>query len=402
MSIRAYPPTWPYHDAVRAAAARWQRRGLLLPTQRAALDAAHPVDYYQPVLFLRVGLFVATLLGVGSVLLALGVGLRLDSEVGLGVLALIGSLAGLELIIKNARHYHSGVDMALLYSALLAWRFLVRYGMGKWIPYGYMYRFDGHYFWLTAPGTLPQLLLLLLPALLALARYADPVVAAVTFGTALALLANVLLQFSFGQLLLPFAVMAAMAGLLVALNKPRAWKSYFYYRPSLLVLRTLALATLYLAGNYLVVREGNAALLGGYSPSPQVPLAPVFYVFTALVPVLYLYLGLRRHDRLLLWLGVLTVAFSIFTVRYYRALLPPEIAATLAGLLLLGLSLAALRYLRTPRHGLTAAANDEAAPPLNLEALLTAQTAHVPAAPVETGFQFGGGQSGGGGAESSY
>jgi len=168
------------------------------------------------------------------------------------------------------------------------------------------------------------------------------------------------------------------------------------------VLRTLALATFYLAGNYLVVREGNAALLGGYGPSAPPPLAPVFYLFTAVVPLLYLYLGLRRHDRLLLLLGVLAVAFSIFTVRYYHAIMPPEVAATLAGLVLIGLSLAALRYLRTPRHGLTTAADEAAAPHFNLESLVMAQTAHVPTAPTETGFQFGGGQAGGGGAESQW
>jgi hypothetical protein len=305
-------------------------------------------------------------------------------------------------VIKNARHYHSGVDMALLYSALLAWNFLILYGFHEWSPYSYRYRSYDHDFWLTAPGTWLHLLLLLGPLLLALRRYADPVVAAVTFGTALALLANIFLYSVLGWLLLPFGVMAATAALLYWLERQPARPNYLYYRPCLLVLRALALAAFYLAGNYLIVREGNAMLAGGYGPSPQVPLASVFYLFTAVVPLLYLYLGLRRHDRLMLLVGVLAVAFSIFTVRYYRAIMPPEVAATLAGLVLIGLALAALRYLRTPRHGLTAAPDDEAAPHFNLEALVVAETAHVPAAPDTTGFQFGGGQSGGGGSESSY
>ncbi|HET9505719.1 MAG TPA: hypothetical protein VFO93_19395 [Hymenobacter sp.] len=401
MSFRAYPAAWPHHTALRAAAARWQRRGLLLPAQRAAIEAAYPIDYYQPALLLRVGLFVATLLSVGSALLALGV-LGVHSGLVLGVLALAGSVAGVEAVIKNARHYHSGVDMALLYSALLAWNFLILYSFNKWLPYGYSHRDYGPHFWLTAPGTWLHLLLLLGPLLLALRRYADPVVAVATFGTALALLANMLLHGAWGRLLLPFETMAASAALLYWLEQQPARLSYLYYRPCLLVLRTLALAAFYLAGNYLIVREGNALLVGGYGPSPQVPLVPVFYVFTAVVPLLYLYLGLRRHDRLMLLVGVLAVAFSIFTVRYYRALMPPEVAASLAGLVLIGLALAALRYLRTPRHGLTAAPDDEAAPHFNLEALVVAQTASVPTAPATTGFQFGGGQSGGGGSESSF
>ncbi len=402
MSFRAYPATWPHHTTLRAAAARWQRRGLLLPAQQAAIEADYPIDYYQPALLLRVGLFVATLLSVGSALLALGV-LGVHNGLVLGGLALVGSVAGAEGAIKNSRHYHSGVDMALLYSAVLAWNFLILYGFYEWTPYGDRYRYYEHHdFWLTAPGTWLHLLLLLGPLLLALRRYADPVVAVATFGTALALLANVLLHGAWGQLLLPFGVMAATAALLYWLERQPARPSYLYYRSCLLVLRTLALAAFYLAGNYLIVREGNAKLAGGYGPSPQVPLAPVFYVFTAVVPLLYLSLGLRRHDRLMLLTGVAAVAFSIFTVRYYRAIMPPEVAATLAGLVLIGLALAALRYLRTPRHGLTAATDDEAAPHFNLEALVVAQTAAVPAAPATTGFQFGGGQSGGGGSESSY
>jgi len=401
MSFRAYPAAWPHHTALRAAAARWQRRGLLLPAQRTAIEAAYPVDYYQPALLLRVGLFVATLLSVGSALLALGV-LGVHNGLVLGMIALVGSVAGVEIMIKNAGHYHSGVDMALLYSALLAWNFLILYGFHEWSPYSYRYRSYDHDFWLTAPGTWLHLLLLLGPLLLALRRYADPVVAVVTFGTALALLANVLLHGAWGRLLLPFGAMAASAALLYWLEWQPARPNYLYYRPSLLVLRALALAAFYLAGNYLIVREGNAKLAGGYGPSPQVPLASVFYLFTAVVPLLYLYLGLRRHDRLVLLVGVAAVAFSIFTVRYYRALMPPEVAATLAGLVLIGLALAALRYLRTARHGLTAAPDDEAAPHFNLESLVVAQTASVPAAPDTTGFQFGGGQSGGGGSESSY
>lgn len=400
MSFKAYPAAWPHHTAMRAAAARWQRRGLLLPAQRAAIDAAYSVDYYQPALFLRVGLFVATLLSVGSLLVALGV-MGLHSEFILGVVALVGSVAGVEMVIKNSRHYHSGVDMALLYSALLAWNFLILYGFTNLLPYSYSHRLYEQRFWLTASGTWLHLLLLLVPLLVALWRYADPVVAAITFGTALALLANVLLHGALGRLLLPFGVMVAAVALLLALRRLPTRPDYFYYRSAGLVLRTLGLAVLYLAGNYLVVREGNAELLGGGGPSGQIPLAPLFYVCTAGIPLVYIVLGLRRHDRLLLTLGLLALAFSLFTLRYYRQLLPPEIAATAGGAVLLLCALTALRYLRTPRHGLTAAADAEATPHFNLESLVVAQTAHAPSAP-EAGFEFGGGQSGGGGADSSY
>jgi hypothetical protein len=391
MNSKAYPLTWAHNDALRAAAHRWQRRGLLTPAQQMAIEAAHPITYYRPNNWIRVLLFGASLFGAFSglgfmVLITDG---RLN-PIAYAVLALLAAVVALEFLIKESRHYRSGVDNALLYCALLAWGFLVGY-VGQDVTTGSL--------------ASPTLWLWLLPMLLALfaslVRYADPLVAASCFLTALALLANLLMQTSVGRLLLPFGIMAAAGALLLALRRLPARADYFYYRSAGLVVRTLALAVFYAAGNYLVVREGNAELLGGGSPSQQIPLAPLFYAFTAGIPLLYIVLSLRRHDRLLLTMGLLALAFSIYTLRYYRSLLPPEIAATLGGAVLLLGTLAALRYLRTPRHGLTAAADKEATPQFNLESLVVAQTAHVPAAP-EVGFQFGGGQSGGGGAEGMF
>jgi len=391
MSFKAYPPSWAKGDVLRTAAQRWQRRGLLTPDQQTAIDAAYPVAYYRPNNWLRVLLFGSTLVGAFSglgfmVLLTDG---RLK-ELAYGVLALLAAVAALEFLIKESRHYRSGVDNPLLYCALLAWGFLVGY-VGQDVTTGS----------LASPTLWIWLLPMLLALVAALIRYADPLVAAGCFGVALSLLVNLLLQSSLGRLLLPFGVMAVAGVLLLALRRLPARADYLYYRSARLIIRTLALAVFYAAGSYLVVREGNAELLGGGSPSPQIPFAPLFYAFTAGIPLLYLVLGLRRHDRLLLTMGLLTLAFSIYTLRYYRTLMPPEIAATLGGAVLLLGALAALRYLRTPRHGLTAAADEEAVPRFNLESMIVAETAHVPAAP-EVGFQFGGGESGGGGAEGRF
>lgn len=123
---------------------------------------------------------------------------------------------------------------------------------------------------------------------------------------------------------------------------------HFYYRTCLQTVKALALTTFYLGSNYLVVRQGNAAV--GHLPfAPQIPFAPLFYAFTALIPLAYLYYGLRRHDRLVLVMGLLTVASSVFTLRYYRTLLPPIVAATLAVILLLAIVAAPLPTHPAPR-----------------------------------------------------
>ena len=391
MNVKAYPPAWAQGAALRAAAGQWRRRGLLTPDQQTAIEAAHPADYYRPNNWLRVILFGATLLGAGSGLsfFASVTGFKLSPTV-YSILMALAAVIALELIIKNARHYRSGVDNALLYSALLAWGFFLAYALRHVLS-------DS----LSSPMLWLWLLPMLLALLVALVRYADPAVAAATFVAALALLADMLLQSGVGRLLLPFAVMAAAGALLVALWRLPARADYFYYRSAGLVLQVLDLATFYLAGNYLVVREGNAELLGGGRPSAEIPLAGLFWVFTAGIPLLYIGLGLRRHDRLPLTMGMLALGFSVFTLRHYHSLLPPAVAATLGGAVLLAGALAALRYLRTPHHGFTAAPDEEAGFSLNLETFITAQTAHAPAAP-EAGFQFGGDRSGGGGAEGRF
>ena len=391
MNNKAYPSIWANDEAVRTAARRWWRLGLLEQAQHTAIEAAHPISYYRPAFWIRVVLFGATLLGgiTGLVFLLLTTSGELN-PFAYGAVVLLACLILLESLINNSHHYRSGVDNALLYGALLAWAFLVEY-VGRDTISGS----------LASPTVWMLLLPMLLALLAALVRYADPLVAAASFVAGLALLANILLQSTLGRLLLPFGMMAAAAALLLALRRLPARPDYFYYRSAGLVLRVLGLAGLYLAGNYLVVREGNAQLLGGGGPSAQIPLAPLFYACTAGIPLVYMVLGLRRHDRLLLTLGLLALAFSLFTLRYYRQVLPPEIAATVGGAVLLLGALAALRYLRAPRHGLTAAADTEAAPHFNLESLVVAQTAHAPTAPA-AGFEFGGGHSGGGGAEGSY
>lgn len=116
----------------------------------------------------------------------------------------------------------------------------------------------------------------------------------------------------------------------------------------------------------MVVREENTAV--AHLPfDPQIPFAPLFCAFTVLIPLAYLYYDMRSHDRLLLVVDLLAMAFSVFTLRYYRTLLPPAVAATQVGPLLL----AALPA--HPTHGLTAAADDEAPPRFNLETVVIAR-----------------------------
>jgi hypothetical protein len=396
MKLQAYPPEWAFNTALRAQAARWQRQQLLDAAQLAAIEAAHPLAYYRPVWPLRVGLFIfawVALAMIGGFLIALTGG---DAPVAAGLLYCLASFGALELLIRESRHYRAGSDNALLYAGLGSAIGLLYYGFSQYISYYNVLLDLGHSF----------LLLLLALALLvgATLRYADALVMAAAVITALLLVSMFGLHNATGHALLPFLLMAAAASLLLLYRQLRQRLAGTaltdYYATCLLTLKVLALAVVYLSGNYLVVREGNAELQHLFV-SEQIPFAPVFYVLTAGIPLLYLGLGLRQADRPMLLLGLLALAFSFFTLRHYRSLMPPEIAAVAAGAVLTVAAGTLLRWLRPARFGLTSLPDDEPRY-FNLENLIQAQTAHAPAAPTGGGFEFGGGHSGGGGATGQF
>lgn len=396
MKLHAYDPEWAFRNNLRARATRWQRQRLLSASQLASIEAAYPLNYSQPAWPLRIGLFVFTLLGL---FLAGGFFFLFahDYPIIEGLLCCTLCFGLLELAISEQRYYHSGVDNALLYAGLSAASTTIFYAFHTHGWYGsWAYQFSFGNSCLT-------LLLILALLLAALVRYADALVAAAAFGTALWLVALVGMQTALGQAILPFLAMAMAVGTLrlvrAAAQRLAGTHLTDYYANCFLVLKVLGLTVFYLAGNYLIVREGNAELHGLYT-SVQVPFAPMFYAFTAGIPLLYIVLGLRRHDRTTLLMGLLAVAFSIFTLRYYRSFMAPEIAAVLAGAVLTLLAGVLLRALRPARFSLTSLPDDEPRH-FNLENLIQAQTAHAPGGPAG-GFEFGGGESGGGGATGQF
>lgn len=399
MNWQAYNLNWAFHTALRARAARWQRRQLLSPAQLAAIEAAYPLPYYRPVWPLRVGLFIFTWLGLAS---ALGLFTLLSEAkypVALCLVACLGCFGTLELLIQQRRFYYAGTDNALLYAALGAAGGLIYYvAKDTSISNSYDYGIG-----VLMPNATLLLALVLGLLLLAAVRYADALVAAGAFVAAVALAGLLVVQIPAGVLFVPFLAMgaagAALLGHRVLARHLTDTPLADYYATCLLTVKVLALTTFYLGGNYLVLRESPIFEL--FSGSLRVVAEWGFGTLTAAIPLLYIVLGLRRADRAMLLLGLLALAFSLFTLRHYRSLMPSELAAALAGTVLTVAAGALLRYLRPERFGLTSLPDDEPRH-FNLENLVQAQTAHAPTAPAGSGFEFGGGQSGGGGATGQF
>ncbi|MBL0342513.1 MAG: hypothetical protein IPP71_17400 [Bacteroidetes bacterium] len=132
----------------------------------------------------------------------------------------------------------------------------------------------------------------------------------------------------------------------------------------------------------------------------SIPIAWIFILLTILFPVLYIYYGLSKKDRIVLFTGLAILVFTVFTYKYYNQLYPLEYTITFAGIVMLIFSWWAIRYLKSNPAKFTYEADKDSENQdlLNAEALLVSQTVNQSGNVPEQGTHFGGGSFGGGGA----
>lgn len=165
------------------------------------------------------------------------------------------------------------------------------------------------------------------------------------------------------------------------------------------VVEILSLITLYVSGNYLVIQESADMLFG----LPQVPLAWFFWGFTFLMPVGFVYVGLRNKDRILLWMGLGCLGLAVFTFRTYFHVMPLPMASTLAGTFLFAIAYFSIQYLKKGKVTFTYSAEDAQKPFfMEAEGLVVAQTFGHSTQTPDNNLNFGGGKFGGGGAGGDY
>jgi len=135
----------------------------------------------------------------------------------------------------------------------------------------------------------------------------------------------------------------------------------------------------------------------------------LFMITTALVPILYLALGLRSRRWVFLILGLGTGIASLVTLRWYVHLAPLWVVLTVSGAALVAAVFALRRYLDSgpgkERHGFTAdPLFEDLARRRMLEAGAAVMSLSPEARPVheEPKFAGGGGEFGGGGSSSEF
>ena len=389
--MKAYQQKDIEHTFLQEKAENWFEKGFLTQAQLDAIKQEFPLDYYQPNFFLRIALFLFMSLvctfSIAILWLIFEKAIQQSPTLTLSILSFafgVGLVAVLEHFIKYQKMFYAGTDNALLY-----------YGIASFST-AILTAFDAQHLptWLA--------LLLILPVfLLAIVRYADSLTVCGTYIISLAIVFDASLSFSAGKTLLPFIIMLFSLGIYRLSEKLRKRKDVLYYANVLDILKTLSLTTFYLGGNYFIVREGNALVNKIYTGSTQIALAPLFYFFSVMIPILYVVGGLKKKDRLLLFMGLLCAAFSVFTYRHYFGFLPTEIALIISGTLLIVVCAGLIYYLKTPKFGFTYNPESER-DGISLESILLSEIIQTKLDTDEKTFRFGGGTSGGGGAGGEY
>lgn len=373
-------------------ASRWKRSGVITDSQLQLIEEAHPHTLYQPSLWLRILLFLATLLGLLALfgIIALGIdNANGDFEAVFRLSFLIVGTLCLVLLevdtFKNKFHYKSGFTEALLFSGIGALFSGIFFDDGGEYTIAFAFIVIGLVLWLRYINLLGNLMIL----------------SGVSF-----LIFQLLYELgpSF-QASIPFVFLILFSGIYLITSSYES-RLAWYYQQSIRLLKGVLLVLIYLSVNYFVVRELSSEMMGlSLEQGEDIPLAFLFYAFTVLIPIGYLAYGIKNKRILFIRTGVGLLFASVITYKYYYSSGHPEISLTVAGIILTGITVWVLNKLKQPINGFTR------------EKLLTqdglnAHTESVIISSTMGGMQdrpevenppkMGGGQFGGGGAGSEF
>ena len=391
--MKVYNQAWLEERDIRQQATRWHAQKLLTDEQAEAVRQAYPVRFKQTGAALEIGSFVFTLLATLALYGLVSITLDINSQ-GSGLVSLLmagGTFAVAVTAVQSNNFYRNGTDNALwLVSALSAvWGLVLLFFQRNdvFLP-----------FW--------EVCLIALPILLAYVIYTgDTILTYFALGAFYGALFDGLLDFGWGKLALPFVLMATSAGLFGLVNwLGKLTANRVYYGDALTLVKWVTLLVGLAAGNYYVVRELNALLLGKPTAvSPEIALSGLFWLTTFAIPVGFGLAGFRQRKRMLLIVSAVGLAAAVATVRHYVATWPLSITLVIDGGIIIGLAVLLIRYLGTPKHGFADAIDEE--PPLELlrhVGLLTTLQGTANAQNTPTDPRFGGGDFGGGGAGGRY
>ncbi|ATP58374.1 hypothetical protein CPT03_18855 [Pedobacter ginsengisoli] len=386
-----YNNIWLANLLIREEAQKARKAEAISIDEQKKIADKYPVGFYTPNIFIRIGLFILTCIIVSfSVGLLVMMTSNLDIIDTWGFSLFIGIITYivLEVMIKSNNHFKSGVDDALIWISagfILTAFILLQPTINNDFPYSRV-----------------SLFIFLLAFYYAL-RFTDMLMTAVSL---IALIATVFMVWKdlilWGMLTMPFLIMIVCSGIYFLSRRSVGKKTTIYYNNCFLVIQIISLLILYLAGNYYVVQVLSPVSSDIAKPTP-VPFGFFFWTWTILLPLVYIYSGLRKKDAIVLRTGLLLVAAAAFTFRNYYHVMPIEGVLCIAGIILLGICYWVMKYLKTPKHGFTYEdlEQDNFMDKLKVESLIVSETFSGPQVPADN-TRFGGGDFGGGGASGNF
>ena len=384
----AYNKTWLTNLRVLEVFSMHLKQQDITGEEFEAITNAYPVGFYTPGIFARIGLAILTgvivLFGDGLLSLMFWMSGAIGASGWFIFLGLL-SYGGLELMVSAKKHFRSGVDDALLFLSALQ------------IAIGVALMLNGdepNYFAIS-------LILFLMTAFLTV-RFLDTLMAAVCVASFFMLVFFGLEKIgSVGLMVIPFVMIITSALVYFIVMRVKDDLRLINYPYCFVAAQVICLLTFYAAGNYYIVQTLSDEIHGTTTP---IALGPFFWVWTFLVPLVYLGFGIKRKDVVLIRIALLLIAAAAFTFRTYYHILPVDIMLTICGSVILILVYALTKYLKTPKHGFTLEETDGAnlMDNLKIESLVVAQTFGHTQTPQNDGTKFGGGEFGGGGASDGF
>jgi len=386
----AYSAQWLKDLSVVKAGREAFDEHLISREELSAIENRYPGKFYTPHFIIRIGLFLLTL-----VILIFSFGLMAllfmsnieNAYSGLMMFFSIVCFVALEVLINRKKHFRSGVDEALLYVASLLLFLSI--------------------FFIIHPSNLVSAGIVFIISIFSAMRYADRLMVLLAYLSLGGMLFFTAIEIgSLMKQVVPFLLLIySMLCYLFSSRKNELNVSFAsaVYAHCFQFLKIISLLGVYISVNFWVVRELSNIMFNLHLQAGQtIPFGWLFWISTLMIPALYIYIGLRKKDRIFLRIGMLLVAAMMITIRYYYPVYAIEWWIGLAGLLMIFSSWILIRYLRIPRRGFTDQEehrnNHEDA--MQVESLVIAETFSGTAGTVEQGF--GGGSFGGGGSTGTF
>ncbi len=393
----AFNKEWLYNLRIQEQAETYRDKGYINNEEFKIASQHHPVGFYMPNPVVRTGLFLLTLfivtVGDGLLSLMASAGSVIDSPIWAFFLGVI-SYAALEVIVNSNQNFRSGVDDALV--LIVACQFATGFGI-------MLAKTEGH------DGNTLRLMfsifLFVLTLLLTL-RFLNRLTAAIAA-------ASLFAAFFFawngmtaaGLATAPFLMMmVSVVTYFIALRMGKR-PGLANYKDCFKIIEMLSLVVIYASGNYYIVQTLGNALGPDNTVNKPLPMGGFLWSYTILIPLTFVFYGIKRKDSILLRIGLLLIVAAVATFRYYYHLLPTEIMLTIAGVITILIAWLVIKYLALPKHGFTYQEPGEKAllGHLRIESLITAEiVSDMPSAPTHNDSRFGGGDFGGGGASESF